>query len=189
MVKNTKGGNKAKKQGRKFAQPGNSYMAKTRYSQDPDEIYACCIKLLGNGMCNVTCIDGKDRLCFIRKKFRGRGKRDNTIAAGTWLLVGLRSFETSNAGKLDKCDLLEVYNNHDKVQLKQKETRYENKWDVFERITQTYSDQSNTTEVNINFTQQDDDDDEFITKELPPNHPRDGPSYDYSEESITVADI
>ena len=47
MVKNTKGGNKAKKQGRKFAQPGNSYMAKTRYSQDPEEIYACCIKLLG----------------------------------------------------------------------------------------------------------------------------------------------
>jgi hypothetical protein len=58
-------------------------------------------------------------MCIIRNKFRGRGKRDNTVALGTWVMVGIRSWE-SNSGdnNTQKCDLLEVYNDGEKEKLK-----------------------------------------------------------------------
>lgn len=130
MVKNNKGGNKAKKQGRKFAQPDPSNI-QTRYSSDPDELYACCTKLLGNSMCYVMCVDGKERLCIIRRKFSGRGKRDNILTIGTWCLVGSRSFETKSDTKREKCDLLEVYGDIDKKKIMQKEVQHKDKWKHF----------------------------------------------------------
>ena len=68
------------------------------------------------------CHDGVSRMCVIRKKFKGRGKRDNNIILGTWLLVGKREFEVRAAGKKEKCDLLEVYRDNDKVNLQQHES-------------------------------------------------------------------
>lgn len=127
MVKNTKGGNKAKKQARKTNSHEES-LAKTRYSTDPDEIYACCAKLLGNGTCKVLCIDGKERLCIIRNKFRGRGRRGNVLEIGTWCLVGRRDFEIAKDGKLEKTDLLEVYGEVEKKQLMKKEIQYKDLW-------------------------------------------------------------
>ena len=57
--------------------------------------------------------------CHIRGKFRGRGKRDNTLISGTWVLVGLREWEHEASGdKLLNCDLIEVYSDSDKVRLK-----------------------------------------------------------------------
>ena len=97
MVKNH-GGNKAKKQGRKFANASQT-LAATRLSQDPDELYACCSKIFGNGKIGVQCHDGKERICIIRNKFRGRGKRGNTVQIGSWLLVGRRSFEKAREGE------------------------------------------------------------------------------------------
>ena len=130
MVKNTRGGNKAKKQGRKFAQPDPSQI-KARYSTDPDEMYACCTKPLGNGMVRVMCIDGVERICIIRKKFKGRGRRDNMLNVGTWCLVGRRTFETSIEGKLDKTDLLEVYSDIEKKKVMEKEVHLKEKWKQF----------------------------------------------------------
>jgi translation initiation factor IF-1 len=84
-------------------------------------------KILGGGMCNVQCIDNKPRLCIIRGKFQGRGKRDNSLATGTWVLVGAREWEADkslNTGSgskkqvLNKCDLLEVYSESDKKNLR-----------------------------------------------------------------------
>ena len=118
MVKNT-GGNKTKGQARKFVTaPKSSFL---RLSEDPCEVYAQVTKTLGNGMCHVICIDDETRLCHIRGKFRGRGKRDNTITNGTWILVGLREWELgkkSDGKKLQNCDLLEVYSSSDKERLK-----------------------------------------------------------------------
>jgi hypothetical protein len=59
-------------------------------------------------MCYVRLLDGStgDRLCIIRNKFKGRGKRDNILDTGSWVLVGLREWSS----KQDTCDLLEVYN-------------------------------------------------------------------------------
>lgn len=146
MVKNTKGGNKAKKQGRKFAEPRDPNQIKARFVEDEDELYACCTKQLGNGMCRVICIDGVERLCIIRKKFKGRGRRDNTLTMGTWCIVGKRSFETSVEGKLDKTDLLEVYSDIEKKKVIEKEVHLKDKWKLF-----TGYESRTTEEVEVEF--------------------------------------
>ena len=117
MVKNTCGGNKAKGQARKFISVKSKEI---RTSKDEDEIYAQNIRTLGNGMCHVLCTDGITRLCHIRGKFRGRGKKDNLVKNNTWLLVGLREWDSSKETrtKMQDCDLLEVYNDEDKEELK-----------------------------------------------------------------------
>jgi len=61
------------------------------------------------------CQDEKERRCIIRGKFRSsRGKRDNFISKGSWVLVGVRDWSSDN----QICDLLEVYNENDKIKLK-----------------------------------------------------------------------
>jgi initiation factor 1A len=121
MVKNTKGGSGHKSQARKHETSGKQSNFKTRFSEDEFEYYAQVVAMLGNGMCHVMCKDGKKRLCIIRGKFRGRGKRDNTLSNGKWVLVGGRDFEAEKTGEgknLEKCDLLEVYSDLDKERLK-----------------------------------------------------------------------
>jgi len=129
MVKNTTGGSKHKGQARKFVNAPRQN-ANIRLSTDECELYAQVSKMLGNGMCHVLCIDGKTRLCHIRGKFRGRGKRDNLIGNNSWLLIGLREWETekNNDIKLQNCDLLEVYSPIDVDRLKN--TVNEN-WNLF----------------------------------------------------------
>ena len=117
MVKNY-GGNKSKKQGRKFVNK-DSTTQNTRLSKQEDEIYAAVIKEYGNGMACIKCVDGEERLLVIRKKFKGRSKRDNLIKSGTWVLAGLRSWEVLKADAKEKCDLLEVYDSDDIEFLKQ----------------------------------------------------------------------
>lgn len=129
-VKNKTGGNKAKKQGRKHVAVPTT--RRVRFSENDGEIYACCEKIVGGGMILVKCIDDKPRLCVIRKKFRGRHKSDNRIAIGTWLLVGSRDFETTKKDKLEKCDLLEVYKDTEKDQLKQRSPS--KPWNLFAKI-------------------------------------------------------
>ena len=117
MVKNTQGGNKHKGQARKHV-ISNKQANKLRVAEEEGEIYAQVVKMLGNGMCHVTTNKGVLYLCIIRGKFRGRGKRDNLIKNGTWILVGLRDFESEKKGEMAKCDLLEVYSDSDKDRLK-----------------------------------------------------------------------
>ena len=115
MVKNT-GGNKAKGYARKNMIKGVSAL---RVSEDPAEVYAQTIKISGGSMCRVHDLKGQEINCHIRGKFRGRGKRDNLIVPGTWLLVGLREWEQEpSPGKLLNCDLIEVYSDGDKVRLR-----------------------------------------------------------------------
>jgi translation initiation factor IF-1 len=115
MVKNF-GGNKAKGYARKNQVKGTHAL---RASEDPAEIYAQAVKIMGGAICRVIDLKGQEMNCHIRGKFRGRGKRDNTIVAGTWLLVGLREWEqVANEGKLINCDLIEVYSDSDKSKLK-----------------------------------------------------------------------
>lgn len=158
MVKNTKGGNKAKKQARKNAVPQDESTVKARFSEDPDEIYACCAKLLGNGTCKVLCIDGQERLCIIRNKFRGRGKRGNVLSIGTWCLVGRRDFEKPKEGKLEKTDLLEVYGEIEKKKIIQQEIALKDKWKIF-NVLGTIDGENSTFDDDISFQR---------TTELPP---------------------
>jgi len=116
MVKNS-GGNKAKGFARKNFSKGSNSL---RTSDDDAEKYAQVTKMLGNSMCRVIDLDGKEMLCHIRGKFSGRGKRDNLIGPSSWLLVGMREWEIEDKtkGKLLNCDVLTVYNDSDKARLK-----------------------------------------------------------------------
>jgi initiation factor 1A len=127
MVKNVTGGSKSKGFARKnFVKKDHAL----RVSQEEDEIYAQVTKVYGGPMCQVITIDGAEMLCHIRGKFRGRGKRDNFIGNGTWLLVGKREWEKEAAkGKLLNCDVIEVYNDADKVKLKNNVTSVN--WNLF----------------------------------------------------------
>ena len=142
MVKNKNGGNKSKKIGRKFL--SNNYSnRKLRLKQESeeDEIYACVSKIYGQGRCLILCIDNKVRDCVIRNKFRGRGKRDNTVIVGTWILAGIRGWETITAKKEQTCDLLEVYTENEKLQLKDKVSE---DWSIFSGLGDV------TTEIELN---------------------------------------
>lgn len=119
MVKNTKGGNRHKKMARKHAVEDN-IKVKTRLANPNEkcEIYATVKKMYGQGNCQVLCCDGKERLCVIRKIFKGRNKSKNFITIDTKVLVGLRDWETQRDGKQEKCDLLEVYDRSQHIELK-----------------------------------------------------------------------
>lgn len=126
MVRNNFGGNRAKKQARKNntgSGAGNYSNNKLRLPNvdEPDEKFAIITKILGNGQLEVKCIDNKPRLCIIRNKFRGKGN----IQMNTWLLVGVRSWEVVSKNKhgenkLEKCDLLEIYDKSDVDKLKER---------------------------------------------------------------------
>ena len=107
MVKNKKGGRNHRKQASKNAQPLGK--TKLRLPKEEDETVARVEKLLGGGMAHVLCNDNKIRLLQIRKKFRGRNRRDNSINPGSLVLVGMRSWEVRREGKKEKVDLLYVY--------------------------------------------------------------------------------
>ena len=112
MVKNN-GGNKAKK----FASKSFNMSDRiTRFASEQGEMYAVVKRILGNNMCEILAIDGSIKLCVIRGKFSGKGKRDNRLAKGTWILIGIREWEITSKDK-QKCDLLEVYNDSDKEKL------------------------------------------------------------------------
>lgn len=122
MVKNLTGGNKAKSQARNksnnFAETQNKNVRK---AIEEGEMYAVITKIFGGTQCQVICNDGISRSCIIRGKFKARGKRDNIISLGSWILVGIRDWEVRSSG-VQKCDLLEVYSHTEKDQLLQNET-------------------------------------------------------------------
>jgi len=113
MVKNTKGGNKAKAVARKNYSKKDNIL---RFANEEGEIYAKVIKVMGGNIASAIDIEGLPLIVHIRGKFSKRGKRDNFIGAGTWILVGLRSWEKDKTIK--NCDILEVYDEADKNRLK-----------------------------------------------------------------------
>ena len=122
MVKNTTGGSGNKKFARKHSSNVKAGM-KLRVSEDEGELYAVVTKNLGNNMFHAIDTEGTTYLGHIRGKFSGRGRRDNTIAAGVWVLIGTREWsnsapEKNGKVKLQQCDLLEVYTDLDKQRLK-----------------------------------------------------------------------
>ena len=132
MVRNEGGGNKMKHLARKHVNGASQQQANKflRVSQSKDEIYAYILRILGNSMCMVKCVDGYDRLCHIRGKFTGRSKRENALAQGTWVLIGLRQWDADKEfakvssktdKKIQKCDLLEIYSSSEREKLRVQE--------------------------------------------------------------------
>jgi initiation factor 1A len=114
MVVNKTGGKKSKGFARKGMTDTNR---KIRYSEDPAEIYAIAIKMLGNGLFEAKCADDVTRICKIRGKFSGKRKTSHFVKPGVWVLVGIYEWDSSD--KHQKCDLLEVYGERDKDSLLQ----------------------------------------------------------------------
>jgi len=123
MPKNKGGGRNHKKQANKHMQPSGG--GNIRMPKDKDEILAKVLRPLGNGRAEVQCSDGITRILEIRKKFRGRNKRDNDVSVGVIVLVGLREWEVINVKKTPKADLLYVYSSgqHD-ILMKNEDARF-----------------------------------------------------------------
>jgi translation initiation factor 1A len=122
MGKNVHGGSGHKKFANKYNNNNGPRNNKLRLSEDDGEIYAIVSKMLGNGMFFCHCIDGIDRLGHIRGKFSGRGKRDNIVEVGKWVLIGLREWDNVSTvlkQKKQQCDLLEIYLDTDKMRLRE----------------------------------------------------------------------
>ena len=116
MVKNKKGGSGHKKLGRKFVK-ADFVKRKLRVPKSEDEIFAKVVRVNGGSVFEVLCNDLKERQMIVRKKFKGRNKRDNNISINTMVLVGLRTWEVLNDKKKPKVDLLEVYSSNNKNDL------------------------------------------------------------------------
>ena len=116
MVKNTTGGSSHKKCARSSMAPSNKSFLRT--IKEEGEFYAYINKMFGNGMCNVVDMNGRDYLCIIRGKFRGKNKKNNKLEIGTWVLVGLRDWETTKKDEKPTCDLLEIYTKDEMDRLK-----------------------------------------------------------------------
>jgi len=108
MVKNKTGGNRHKKMASKNCKP-QSMNRKVRLAVDKDEIYAKVIKCYGQGRFLVLCNDDIERILVLARKFKGRNKRDNTVAEGGIVLIGKREFEVRDPKKKEHVDLLYVY--------------------------------------------------------------------------------
>ena len=148
MVKNSTGGNKSKGFARKNLVKRDNAL---RVAQEDGEIYAQAVKVMGGSIASAIDINGNPLRAHIRGKFRGRGKRDNFISPGTWLLVGLHNWKTSSKpGEQRDCDILEVYNDTDKNRLKNTITTIN--WTTFiNNDTKTLGNDDNGDEENTGF--------------------------------------
>jgi hypothetical protein len=146
MVKNSFGGNKAKGFARKNLAKREAAL---RTSDEEGEVYAQAVKVMGGNIASAIDLDGNPLRVHIRGKFRGRGKRDNFIAPGTWLLVGLHDWESNakatskaKSSEIRNCDVLEVYSDIDKNRLKTSITSVD--WNKFiANDTKTLGDDNN----------------------------------------------
>ena len=149
MPRNLKGGKSHKKLASKNNKQDNSFI-KVRYKDinEPCEIYARVLSVYGGGMLEVYCDDGVKRLCVIRRKFKGRNKRDNQISVNSILLVGKIDWEVRDCKKKEKVDLLYVYSESHVTELRKK------KLSIFEEFKNEeddilYDNLAGDSEVNI----------------------------------------
>lgn len=119
--KNTGGGKGHKRQASKHTNTVPTH-TQLRVKDDPStQYYANVLQFYGGQHFKVKCDDGIERFCYMERKFcNARAKYDNLIKPDVWVLVAVDpSFTVStSANKLPKCQLLEVYTDHDKINLK-----------------------------------------------------------------------
>lgn len=119
MVKNTKGGNKHKKQANSIQ------MQRPLELPDDEQYFALVGKPLGNGQFSVKYIDGKDEddtsqfscdaIGIICGKLR---RRKQWVVEGNFVLISKRNFEKSKQNP--KVDIIYVYKEYEINELKRK---------------------------------------------------------------------
>ena len=171
MVKNRNGGKGTKGLARKLSSSNDNH--RLRLSTSDDEKYAFVKQMLGNGMCSVVTNDNLTLICHIRSKFRGRSKRNNFVTKNSIILVGIRDWENP----YKNCDLLELYDDNDLIQLKKLPYIDLSLFDSFIYFNSSYNDDS------ILFSYENNNDDiPIITPQLLP-------SFDSSFEGHSFDDI
>jgi translation initiation factor 1A len=108
MVKNSKGGNKAKK-GKKINTIMNERNLELKDDEDSSQEYCQISKALGNGRYEAKFFDGKIRLAHAAGKLK---KKKIFVNTGDVVVVSLREFQD------DKCDIIYVYKQTEIKQLK-----------------------------------------------------------------------
>ncbi|CAE7251815.1 tif11 [Symbiodinium pilosum] len=93
MPKNKLGGNKAKRA--KASTENNK--KELEFKEDGQE-YGQITRMLGNGRCDVLCVDGVKRLCHIRGKMR----KKVWCNQGDIVLVSLRDFQDEKGDIITK---------------------------------------------------------------------------------------
>lgn len=152
MVKNKKGGSQHKKMASKNAKEQNNVRKTLRLAnpREPCEMYARVTNIYGGENIGVICNDGVERLCVMRRKFRGRNKRDNQISLNNIILVGKREWEVVAPSKKQKVDLLYIYSNYQYEQLKGDKSITDHIWkEIDEEIKEEES-------VGVEFTTEED---------------------------------
>lgn len=151
MVKNKKGGSKHKKMASKDVKE-QSVRKTLRLAnpREPCEIYARVTNIYGGQNIGVICNDGVERLCVLRRKFRGRNKRDNQITLNQIILVGKREWEVVAPNKKEKVDLLYIYSNYQYEQLKNDKTITP---DIWKEVDEEIKEEEN---VGVEFSTQED---------------------------------
>jgi translation initiation factor IF-1 len=129
MVKNKKGGSSHKKMASKFAKAVPIRRSlRLANPREPCEIYARVLNVYGGANVGVICNDGVERMCILRRKFRGRNKRDNQISINKIVLVGRREWEVVAPKKKQKVDLLYVYSEYQYEQLRNEKNITQHIW-------------------------------------------------------------
>lgn len=152
MVKNKKGGSQHKKMASKNVKEQNNVRKTLRLAnpREPCEMYARVTNIYGGENIGVICNDGVERLCVMRRKFRGRNKRDNQISLNNIILVGKREWEVVAPSKKQKVDLLYIYSNYQYEQLKGDKSITDHIWkEIDEEIKEEES-------VGVEFTTEED---------------------------------
>ena len=106
MVKNKKGGSGHKRMARKHVNNGDDFRQRKVREPGESELFARVTRVNGGNVFEVLCNDKVERQMIVRKKFRGRNKRDNTIKIGTMVLVGLRDWEVLSEKKKKKVQVV-----------------------------------------------------------------------------------
>lgn len=94
MVRNINGGNKAKSKARKDTSDESYQNNSIRLPENELEVLAFVNKCYGNGRFEITITDGSKISCVVRGKHKGKHRRNNLVAAGCLILVGLREWES-----------------------------------------------------------------------------------------------
>tara|TARA_Y100001970_G_scaffold294316_1_gene450428 strand:- start:6826 stop:7401 length:576 start_codon:yes stop_codon:yes gene_type:complete len=146
MVRNKKGG-KHKHMARKHINASNNFRSrKLREPKESGEIIGRIVKIEGGSNFEVLCNDNKRRLLVVRKKFKGRNKRDNVLKIDTMVMVGLRDWQVLTGKKREKVDLLEVYNTDQLPELKKVKNI---NLDIFPAGEQSVKDEDNPFEMDF----------------------------------------
>ena len=167
MVRNTIGGSKHKSLARK-----NQYNA-SHEDPTPDheqhQYIAFVHKHFGNGICLVNLINSPyshSFHCHIRGKFSGKNKKHNLVLPNSFIIVSIRTWESSPHNCDLICCLQGTYGSLGRTlpsdENQEDELLFSENADSTDLTTQTKYDSSNNEKQNINITHEIEETDESI---------------------------